>query len=83
MRLETIARILAMRDEIAHDALLQGTADWIGASHVSGPKTHKIGLDINPSADIRMRLNWAKKKTGAHTSRRRASPQCGAPASLA
>jgi hypothetical protein len=70
LRLETIVSILAMRDEIARDALLQGTAvqdgcvrmsprvsgNWIGASHAFDPKTHKIGLDISPTAEMRSAL---------------------------
>ncbi|MDR1072796.1 MAG: DUF4469 domain-containing protein [Treponema sp.] len=70
LRLETIASILAMRDEIVRDALLQGTAvqdgcvrmaprvsgTWIGASHAFDPAAHKIGLDISPSAEMRTAL---------------------------
>ncbi|MDR0374149.1 MAG: DUF4469 domain-containing protein [Treponema sp.] len=70
MRLETIASILAVRDDIVREALLQGTAvqdgcvrmaprvsgNWIGASHAFDPKTHKIGLDISPSAEMRSAL---------------------------
>jgi hypothetical protein len=69
-RLETIASILAMRDEIVRDALIQGSAvqdgcvhisprvsgAWFGVSHAFDPHTHKIGLAVSPSADMRAAL---------------------------
>jgi hypothetical protein len=67
LRLETILSILTMRDEIVRDALVQGSAvqdgcarispkvsgAWIGASHAFDPATHKIGVSIIPTAEMR------------------------------
>jgi hypothetical protein len=70
LRLETIASILAMRDEIVREALVQGTAvqdgcthlsprvsgSWIGAAHTFDPSLHKIGLTLSLSAEMRAAL---------------------------
>jgi hypothetical protein len=70
LRVETIQSILAMRDDIVRDALVQGTAvqdgcvhispkvsgSWIGASRAFDPEAHKIGLSISPTAEMRAAL---------------------------
>ena len=67
LRLETIQSILTGRDEIVRDAIAQGTAvqdgcvriaprvsgNWIGVSHAFDPRTHKLGIDVSPSAELR------------------------------
>ncbi|MDR2634113.1 MAG: DUF4469 domain-containing protein [Treponema sp.] len=70
LRLETILSVLAVRDEVVRDALVQGFAvqdgcvrisprvsgSWIGASHSFDPAVHRIGLDVSPCADMRSAL---------------------------
>ena len=70
LRLETILSILSTRDEIVREALAQGSAvqdgcvrmaprvsgTWLGAAHAFDPETHKIGLDVSPSAEMRATL---------------------------
>jgi hypothetical protein len=70
LRPETILSILTMRDEIARDALVQGSAvqdgcvrispkvsdSWIGVSHTFDPAAHEIGLAISPTAEMRAAL---------------------------
>jgi hypothetical protein len=67
LRLETIVSILTGRDEIVRDAIAQGPAvqdgcvriapkvsgSWIGVSNAFDPHTHKLGIDVSPSAELR------------------------------
>ena len=86
LRLETILSILSARDEIVREALAQGTAvqdgcvrmaprvsgNWLGAAHAFDPETHKIGLDVSPSAEMRAALETVgvevlgEKNSGAY-----------------
>jgi hypothetical protein len=74
LRLETIKGILAERDEIVKQALVQGTAvqdscmrasprvsgAWIGTAHPFDPKSHRITLDIIPTQEMRVALEHVK-----------------------
>jgi hypothetical protein len=86
LRLETILSILTVRDEVVREALSQGAAvqdgcvrmaprvsgNWFGASHAFDPETHKIGLDVSPSAEMRAALETVgvevlgEKNSGAY-----------------
>ncbi|MDR0411861.1 MAG: DUF4469 domain-containing protein [Treponema sp.] len=70
LRLETILSILTARDEIVRKTLLQGTAvqdgcirmsprvsgSWLGPSRAFDPQTHKLGVDVTLTADMRSAL---------------------------
>jgi hypothetical protein len=74
LRLETIKGILAERDEIVKQALVQGTAVqdgciragprvsgvWIGTAHPFDPASHRITLDIAPTQEMRSALAQVK-----------------------